>query len=185
MPLSSDSGCTTAAQFESRWIAFDTALALAEFTLDGQLIFANPKYQALLQLLPEQFGSLQHAQLCPAALVQCAAYAAMWQSLCAGNEFSGVVERVRRDGSHCWLQAVYAPARDKQGVVTHILMAATDVSQSQQAELGRQDQQCYVSRVTDITDAAIVITNANAQIDPTSLPAYQAVAEYLMQGHAK
>lgn len=109
----------------------------------------------------------------------------MWQLLCAGNEFSGVVERVRRDGSHCWLQAVYAPVRDKQGVVTHILMAATDVSQSQQAELGRQDQQCYVSRVTDITDAAIVITNANAQIDPTSLPAYQAVAEYLMQGHAK
>lgn len=70
MPLSSDSGCATAAQFESRWIAFDTALALAEFTLDGQLIFANPKYQALLQLLSEQFGSLQHAQLCPAALVQ-------------------------------------------------------------------------------------------------------------------
>lgn len=164
MPLSSDSDCATAAQFESRWIAFDTALALAEFTLDGQLIFVNPKCQALLQLLPEQFGSLQHAQLCPAALVQCAAYAAMWQSLCAGNEFSGVVERVRRDGSHCWLQAVYAPVRDKQGVVTRILMAATDVSQSQSAEQGRQDQQSYVSRMTDITDAAIVITNAHSQV---------------------
>jgi diguanylate cyclase (GGDEF)-like protein/PAS domain S-box-containing protein len=164
MPYSSDRHSDTAAQLENRWGAFDKALALAEFALDGQLIFANDKYQALLHLTPAQLSGLQHTQLCPTGLVQTPAYDAMWQSLCAGNEFSGVVERVRSDGSHCWLETLYAPVRDKQGVVTHIMMVAADVTQSKRTDLARQDHLWRLSLVADTTDAAIVITDANSRV---------------------
>src|SRR5690554_7646592 len=104
MPSSSASA-DTAAQLELRWSAFDKALALAGFALDGQLISANAKFQALLHLTPEDLVGLQHAQLCPAGLVQTPEYDAMWQSLCAGHEFSGVVERVRSEEHTSELQS--------------------------------------------------------------------------------
>src|SRR5690606_41305909 len=65
MPSSSASA-DTAAQLELCWSAFDKALALAGFALDGQLISANAKFHALLHLTPSDLVVLQHAQLCPA-----------------------------------------------------------------------------------------------------------------------
>lgn len=163
MPSSFANHSETAAQQEN-WIAFDKAMALAEFSLDGRLIFANAKFRTLLNLAPEHLGTLQHAQLCPMGLVKSPAYEAMWQSLRSGHEFSGVVERVCSDGSHCWLEALYAPVRNKQGVVTHIMMVATDVTQSKRTELARQDHLWRLSLVADTTDAAIVITDARLRV---------------------
>lgn len=151
------------AQLEHQWSAFDKAMALAEFGLDGQLIFANARFQTLLQLTPAHLGKLQHAQLCPPGLVQSPDYETMWQSLGSGHEFSGVVERVRSDGSHCWLEVLYAPVRNKQGEVTHIMMVATDVTQSKRTELAQQDHLWRLSLVADTTDAAIVITAAHSR----------------------
>lgn len=164
MPSSFVSHSETAAQQEDRRSAFDNAMALAEFALDGQLLFANAKYQTLLHLAPAQLSTLQHAQLCPEGLVQSPAYAAMWQSLCAGHEFSGVVERVCGNGNRCWLEVRYAPVSNQQGVVTHIMMVATDVTQSKRTELARQDHPWRLSLVADTTDAAIVITNAQSRV---------------------
>jgi diguanylate cyclase (GGDEF)-like protein/PAS domain S-box-containing protein len=152
------------AQLEERWSAFDKAIALAEFALDGRLLFANARYQALLHLEPAQVGTVRHVQLCPESLVNSPAYAALWQSLCAGQEFSGVVERVCSDGSHCWLEALYAPVRNSQGVVTHIMMVATDVTQSKRTDLARQDHLWRLSLVADTTDAAIVITDSASRV---------------------
>ena len=154
----------TASQLENRWSAFDKALALAEFALDGRLVFANDRFRELLRLGPEHLGTLEHAQLCPPALAESPAYHAMWQSLCSGHEFSGVVERVRSDGSHCWLETLYAPVRNSQGVVTHIVMVAADVTQDKRTELARQDHLWRLSLVADTTDAAIVITDANSRV---------------------
>lgn len=55
------------------------------------------------------------------------------------------------------------------------------------AARGVHGQTLYVDPTAEmvIVRFASYPTAANAQIDPTSLPAYQAVAEYLMQGQAK
>jgi len=164
MSPSTVSHSETAVQLENRWSAFDKALALAEFALDGRLVFANDKCQEMLHLVPEQQGTLQHSQLCPEESVQSPAYEAMWQSLCAGHEFSGVVERVCSDGTRCWLEALYAPVSNEQGVVTHILMVATDVTLSKRTELARQDHLWRLSLVADTTDAAIVISDSRSKV---------------------
>ncbi|ADV27941.1 diguanylate cyclase/phosphodiesterase with PAS/PAC and GAF sensor(s) [Pseudoxanthomonas suwonensis 11-1] len=164
MPSSSVSRSEAASQLENRWSAFDKAMALAEFALDGQLVSANAKFQSLLRLAPAQMTALHHDQLCPPGLVQGQAYRNMWESLCAGHEFSGVVERVCSDGGVCWLEALYAPVHDRDGVVTHIMVVATDVTQSKRTELARQDHLWRLSLVADTTDAAIVITDANSRV---------------------
>lgn len=164
MSSSSVSLSEAAAPPENRWNAVDRAMAMAEFALDGRLLFANAKCQELLQLAPEQLTTLRHAQLCPAGLVQSQAYEAMWQSLRSGHEFSGVVERVRSDGSSCWLEALYAPVSNNQGEVTHIMVVATDVTYSKRTELARQDHLWRLSLVADTTDAAIVITDSRSGV---------------------
>lgn len=151
-------------QQETRFRAFDKAMALAEFGLDGRLLYANENYLALLKIDPQQSQALLHENLCPPASVSSSAHADMWASLCAGKDFSGVVERVCRDGSHCWLEALYAPVRDESGKVIHIVMLASDVTQSRQRELAQQEHLWRLSLVADKTDAAIVITNANSRI---------------------
>ena len=57
MPFSSVSHAGTASQLEDRWSAFDNAMALAEFALDGRLISANARCQELLRLDPAQVGT--------------------------------------------------------------------------------------------------------------------------------
>lgn len=164
MPSSSLSRSAGAARLEDQWSAFDKAMALAEFALDGTLIFANDRCQALLHLSPQHVGSVRHGQLCPPDLAQSPAYQTMWQSLCSGHEFSGVVERMCSDGSRCWLEALYAPVRNRLGAVTHIMMVATDVTQSKRTELARQDHLWRLSLVADTTDAAIVITDTRSGV---------------------
>lgn len=164
MPFSAISPSEAGTQLENRWSAFDKAMALAEFTLDGQLIFANDRFQELLDLQAGELASLQHAQLCPPELVNSPGYETLWQSLCTGHEFSGVVERVCSDGTPCWLEALYAPVRDRQGFVTHIMMVATDVTHSKRIELARQDHLWRLSLVADTTDAAIVITDSHSRV---------------------
>lgn len=163
MSTSSVSQSDTAALPEDRWNALDRALALAEFALDGQLLFANAKFRALLRLTAADVNAMQHHQLCPAGELQAAAGESMWQSLCMGHEFSGVVERVGSDGSHCWLEALYSPVRNQHGVVTHIVMVATEVSQSPD-QLAPKDHLWRLSLVADATDAAIVITDSSSRV---------------------
>lgn len=164
MPRSSASQSGSVPQLEPSRDIPGEAMAFAEFAPDGTLACANARFQALLGLAPAQVGTLRHAQLCPEGLAGSPSCEAMWQSLCAGHEFSGVVERVRSDGSSCWLEVVYAPLRDSEGAVTRILMVATDVAAGKPTGPARQDQLWRLSLVADTTDAAIVITDAKSRV---------------------
>lgn len=151
-------------QQETRLYAFDKAMALAEFGLDGRLLYANANYQHLFKLEAEQCQRLYHRDFCPPILSQSPLYEQMWAALCAGQEWSGVVERVSMEGDRCWLQTLYAPVKGASGVVSHIVKVATDITQSKQKELAQQEHLWRLSLVADKTDAAIVITDAQSRI---------------------
>mgnify|MGYP001156521775 FL=1 len=163
MPPSSAGRSESAAQLEP-WVAFDRAMALAEFAPDGRLVFANDRFRELLGLAPELVGTLRHAQLCPPDAAEDPAGEAMWRSLRAGRGFSGVVERVRMDGSRCRLEMLYAPVQDGQGQLAHIVVVATEVAHARRTELAREGHLWRLSLVADATDAAIVITDAHSGV---------------------
>lgn len=151
-------------QQETRFHAYDKAMALAEFGLDGRLLYANANYQRLLKLEPGQCQALFHQDLCPTGLMEGPGHEAMWAALQAGQEFSGVVERVGTDGRRCWLHTLYVPVKDAAGVVSHIVKMAADITHNKQSELAQQEHLGLLALVAGKTDAAIVITDAQSRI---------------------
>jgi PAS domain S-box-containing protein len=126
-------------------------MAMAEFGLDGALHRANDNYLQLMGFTREQSLGRPHRSFCSARLADSARYREIWTHLCAGNAYSGVVERLRSDGSSCWLEATYSPVMDAQGRVMHILKIATDVTQRRARE---QAQQEHLRRLSLVADAS-------------------------------
>lgn len=120
------SGPTSSPQ--QRLAALHGAVATVEFALDGTLLAANPHFCALIGCASDAWSGLRHRDLCSATYVQSEAYAQFWQRLRAGESFAGVFERQRLDGAPVWLEATYAPVRNRAGMVTSILKIASDSS---------------------------------------------------------
>ena len=162
-----ETGIAQQAQREAaitRYHALDRVVALAEFSLDGRLLHANPNYLQLFQLGTAQYQERNHQSFCTPEHAASAAYTQMWQRLQDGQAFSGIVERVRSDGSHCWLEATYSPALNAQGQVTHVVKVATDITQRRTQELEQQAHMQRLSLVADASDSAIIISDAQSRI---------------------
>ncbi|MDR2326145.1 MAG: EAL domain-containing protein [Acidovorax sp.] len=143
--------------------ALDRAMAIAAFTLDGALCRANSRYLDILGLTQEQALNRSYQSFCAASEDE-AQFQRFWALLCSGATHSGVVERVRGDGSRCWLEATYAPVRNASGQVVQILKVATDITERRAQELQQQEHLQRLSLVADATDSAVMISDGRSRI---------------------
>jgi hypothetical protein len=80
----------------------------------------------------------KHRSFCPQALLNSGRYSTIWSNLCAGNPFSGPVERIRDDGRSCWLDATYSPYSTHR-VRCSIFKIATDITDRYVKEQAQQE----------------------------------------------
>ena len=144
--------------------ALDQVMAMAEFGPDGVLRQANARYLALLGYSREEALGRLHSDFCPPGRAESPDYRAFWRGLSEGGTHSGLEERVRRDGSRCWLEASYTPVRDAQGRVIQVLKVASDVSERLQHERAQQEHLLRLSLVADASDSAVLISDAESRI---------------------
>ena len=144
--------------------ALDRVMAMAEFALDGTLLYANANYLQLMGLTWEQAQGRKHRSFCSERLLRSPRYQEVWDHLCAGNAYSGVVERLRSDGSSCWLEATYSPVLDDTGQVAHILKIASNITERRAREERQKEHLHRLSLVADATDTAVVISDGDAHI---------------------
>nr|WP_261794578.1 EAL domain-containing protein [Comamonas testosteroni] len=144
--------------------ALDRVMAMAEFGLDGSLLYANDNYLQLMGLTLEQAVGRKHRSFCSQRLLSSPKYQQVWDLLCAGNAYSGVVERLRSDGSSCWLEATYSPVLDEQSQVSHILKIASNITERRAREQLQKENLRRLSLVADATDTAVVISDSEARI---------------------
>lgn len=144
--------------------ALDQVMAMAEFGPDGVLRQANARYLALLGYSREEALGRLHSDFCPPGRAESPDYRAFWRGLSEGGTHSGLEERVRRDGSRCWLEASYTPVRDAQGRVIQVLKVASDVSERLQHERAQQEHLQRLSLVADASDSAVLISDAESRI---------------------
>lgn len=149
---------------QAQFQALDRVMAMAEFALDGTLLHANANYLQLMQLSWDQAQGMQHYHFCTERLLSTPGYQNIWEHLCAGNAYSGVEERLRSDGSHCWLEATYFPVWNEQSQVTHILKIATDITERHERELTQKEHLHRLSLVADATDTPIIISDSESHI---------------------
>ncbi|MCG2574134.1 EAL domain-containing protein [Acinetobacter sp. ME22] len=144
--------------------ALERTIAIAEFSPDGILQWANKNYLALFRITEDEAIGRIHRSFCPFSFTQSKAYEAFWASLCQGIPYSGFVERIRGDNSSCWLEATYTPVFDHDGHVVQILKIATDISARLQHEKEQQRYLDHLSLAADINDTAVLITDNSSSI---------------------
>jgi PAS domain S-box-containing protein len=115
---------------ESRGIleGINATMATIEFSKEGIISNANPNFlQTMRYHLPELKGR-HHKVLVPKEMVYSSEYKMFWERLANGEAFKGTFERVRSDGTHVILNAIYNPIKDASGAVVKVLKFATEVT---------------------------------------------------------
>ncbi|WP_095157872.1 EAL domain-containing protein [Pseudomonas sp. Irchel 3E13] len=148
--------------------ALDRVMSIAEFAPDGTLLRANQNYLVLLGYSLEDIRGRHHSFFCPRTLVESPAYELFWPRLREGSGSSGIQERVRSDGSSCWLEATYTPVFDGNGEVVQVLKLATDISARLEQERVQQERLRMLSLVADASDTAVMISDSQRRIAYTN-----------------
>ncbi len=152
------------AQQQAQLAALDRVMAIAEFELDGSLSRANDNFLALLGFTREEAVGRHHRSFCTEAFANSTEYRNFWPQLRDGQARTGLAERLRSDGSSCWLEATYTPVLDAQGKVRNILKIATDITARLQREQAQTEHLQRLSLVADASGTAVVISDSESRI---------------------
>jgi diguanylate cyclase (GGDEF)-like protein/PAS domain S-box-containing protein len=152
------------AQQLAQLAALDRVMAIAEFELDGSLSRANDNFLALLGFTREEAVGRHHSSFCTEAFASSTEYRNFWPQLRDGQARTGLAERLRSDGSSCWLEATYTPVLDAQGQVRNILKIATDITARLQREQAQTEHLQRLSLVADASGTAVVISDSESRI---------------------
>jgi diguanylate cyclase (GGDEF)-like protein/PAS domain S-box-containing protein len=140
--------------------SLDKTKAIAQFSLDGILLSANDQFLAMLGYRRSDALGAHHRRFCDDTFVESPAYDHFWQRLGAGEAYTDLCMRRRRDRTACWLEATYAPVY-VDGRITRILKIASDVTERVAREALAQQSVKRLSLVADATDNAVFITDAH------------------------
>jgi PAS domain S-box-containing protein len=138
---------------------------------EGRIEYANPKFTELtgyvanevLGLTPRVLKSGEHAP---------EFYQELWQAIAAGGEWRGEFVNRKRNGEFYWELASISPIRDAQGVTTHYVKVAEDITARKQTEEALQ-------REVEVNGAVAELSSA--LLSPTSLEG----VSHLVLEHAK
>ena len=120
--------------------------AVIEFTPQGDVVFANEPFLALMGYSLDAIKGRHHSMFVDPAERHSGDYAQFWNRLQSGEPFVGRCRRIAGNGGEVWLQANYSPVLDGAGKVVRVVKYAMDISgqvlrdaesQSQLAAVGR------------------------------------------------
>ncbi|WP_284466565.1 methyl-accepting chemotaxis protein [Diaphorobacter nitroreducens] len=160
--------------------AIERSMAVIEFDLQGHVLRANDHFLHTMGYTRQNLVGQHHRILCPPAFAQSSDYPRFWDDLRAGVYSKGKIERVDARGRTVWLEATYNPVLDPDGVVSHIVKFATDITarvqQAQARERGvntafavaRETQQLSEEGTQTIVDATARIQSIAQLFEDTA-----------------
>ncbi|WP_239615600.1 methyl-accepting chemotaxis protein [Cohnella mopanensis] len=113
--------------------AIERSLALIEFDLQGNVLWANDNFARAMGYDAAEMIGLRHRQFCKPEFANSESYAELWQGFRNGKAFQEKLERVAKDGRILYLEATYTPIRDDDGQVIAVLKVATDITAREHA----------------------------------------------------
>lgn len=130
--------------------AFDKAMAIIEFDLEGRILKVNASFAELTGYSEGELAGQHHRIFCDPDYARSPAYAQFWEKLSAGTFDSGEYRRRTRDGRRIWLRATYNPIRDVAGRVTRVVKLAMDVTEE------RRRSNDLGNRIAAVSNALLV-----------------------------
>ncbi|WP_338556759.1 methyl-accepting chemotaxis protein [Paenibacillus sp. KS-LC4] len=113
--------------------ALEQSLAMIEFNLQGDVLWANEHFAQALGYQVEELSGRNHRELCKSDFANSYAYTQLWDNLRQGISFQKKIVRVAKDGSSILLEATYMPVLNEEGKAVAVLKVATDISAREKA----------------------------------------------------
>lgn len=109
--------------------AIESAFAIIEFDLMGNILRANENFLNVMGYEAAELEGQQHRLFCSRSLAESPAYRQFWEQLANGKHQQGEFARLRKDGREVLLQASYNPVLDEAGNPLRIVKYAMDVTE--------------------------------------------------------
>jgi len=135
--------------------AIDSSFIYQEFDPSEGFLKANKNFEETLGYDESDLKEKKDKSFYSKDVLQSGLYDRIWSDLRAGKSYSGLIEKIKKDGTSVWLQAVYAPVTDEMGRVQKIIMIATDVTMQK-------------NMMVSIEETASALASASAQLTATA-----------------
>jgi PAS domain S-box-containing protein len=101
--------------------------------LEPRIEFVNPAFTRITGYQPSEVIG-RNPSLLKSGHHDEAFYQDMWQTLCAGEEWSGEILNRAKDGTLFWEYCIISPVRDEEGKITHYVAIKENISSRKEAE---------------------------------------------------
>ncbi len=114
--------------------------------LDGCIEYLNPRFTEITGYSADEMLG-KNPRILQSGLTPRSIYAEMWGQLVQGQPWAGEFINKRKNGELFWEDAQIAPVKDANGVVTHYVAVATDITARKQAEFKMQAMNDQMSAI--------------------------------------
>lgn len=158
--------------------ALDRALAIIEFTPQGDIITANPNFLSCVGYSLSQLKGQHHRLFCDESFYREQPH--FWDDLAHGQLKSGLFSRRDSHGNEIWLEATYNPIKDESGKVVKVIKFASEVTErikraqavSEAANIAQtisQETTRFAESGSELLAASVAISSAiSEQVSRTS-----------------
>ncbi|MFY8148111.1 MAG: PAS domain S-box protein [Prochlorococcaceae cyanobacterium] len=108
--------------------AISESLAIATFSLDGEILSANQKFLEIMGYELEEVVGRHHRIFVDPAYAKSEEYKEFWKSLASGKSKTAEFKRFGKGGRELWLQGTYMLAEDSSGQPVKIVKVASDIT---------------------------------------------------------
>lgn len=108
--------------------AMEQSLAMITFDTEGNILWVNNNFSKVIGYEIGELTNMHHKQLCLPVFSHSQEYIAFWRNLRNNKAFHEKVERVAKDGTVLWLDAMYTPVVGSDGRVKAVVKIATDIT---------------------------------------------------------
>ena len=146
--------------YEGQLKAVSKAQAVAEFKLDGTVIWANENFLKTVGYAKDEIRGQHHRMFVDPAYRESVEYRAFWDKLARGEFDAGQYKRIGKGGREIWIQATYNPIPDMDGKPFKVVEYATDITEQK-----RQDEMnAAFKSALDNLGSNVTVADANFSI---------------------
>ncbi len=126
----------------------------------GMIEYVNPKFEQIMGYSPEEIigtDATTLGKLAPDELQR------MWDTLRSGEEWRGEFYNKKKNGDHYWEHASISSVRNSEGVITHFIKVAEDVTEKKRAEEISEEKN-KLQNYLDIAGVVLVVIDADQKV---------------------
>ena len=135
--------------------AINASYIYQELDTNGNILQSNQNFLDLFGYTEQELKGKNHKIICTPEVANAPAYEQIWEQLRSGKHFYRLGQRVKKDGTIIWVNAVYAPVLDEMHRVYKVIMIATDVTEQQKM-------------MASIEETASALASASAELTATA-----------------